>query len=132
LLPPPRWASVPLVRAPALALVAAAALTLGLAAPTTARAQEPAPAAAPAPPAAGAPLPPAQMVERKMRPRERLSQRPSGFWLSNRPAQGGAYRYGKLLVGVVLVIVTGIGMLLAIRKYAGPSARPTTWPTHRT
>jgi hypothetical protein len=122
------------VRAPALALVAAAALTLGLAAPTTARAQAPAPAAAPTPsePAAGAPLPPAQMVERKMRPRERLSQRPSGFWLSNRPAQGGAYRYGKLLLGVGLVILTGIGMLLAIRRFAGPSARPTTWPTHRT
>jgi hypothetical protein len=121
------------VRAPALALVAA--LTLGLAAPTShAQAPAPAPAAAPAPaePTAGAPLPPAQMVERKMRPRERLSNRPSGFWLSNRPAQGGAYRYGKLIIGVILVILTGIGILLAIRKYAAPSARPTTWPTHRT
>jgi hypothetical protein len=121
------------VRAPALALVAAAALTLGLAAPTS-HAQAPAPATAPVPaePTAGAPLPPAQMVERKMRPRERLSNRPSGFWLSNRPAQGGAYRYGKLILGVILVILTGIGILLAIRKYASPSARPTTWPTHRT
>jgi hypothetical protein len=47
---------------------------------------------------------------------EILSNRPSGFWTSNRPAVGGAYRYRLLGIGVVLVIITGIGMLRLVKR----------------
>lgn len=73
----------------------------------------PSPPTAPAPPAAdpyapavppstGAPLP-APPPGSVMRRPEHLSQRPSGFWTSNRPAQGGAYRYRLLAVGVLVL-----------------------------
>jgi hypothetical protein len=47
---------------------------------------------------------------------EILSNRPSGFWTSNRPAVGGAYRYRLLGIGVVLVIITGVGMLRLVKR----------------
>jgi len=47
---------------------------------------------------------------------EILSTRPSGFWTSNRPATNGAYRWRLLGIGVVLVIVTGIGMLRLVKR----------------
>jgi len=47
---------------------------------------------------------------------EILSEKPSGFWTSNRPAVGGAYRWRLLGIGVVLVAVTGLGMLRLIRR----------------
>ncbi len=47
---------------------------------------------------------------------EILSEKPSGFWTSNRPAVGGAYRWRLLGIGVVLVAVTGYGMLRLIRR----------------
>jgi len=47
---------------------------------------------------------------------EILSNRPSGFWTSNRPATNGAYRWRLLGIGVVLVIVTGIGMLRLVKR----------------
>jgi hypothetical protein len=39
---------------------------------------------------------------------EILSDRPSGFWTSNRPAVGGAYRYRLLGIGVVIATITGV------------------------
>lgn len=47
---------------------------------------------------------------------EILSERPSGFWTSNRPAVGGAYRWRLLGLGVVIAAVTGYGMLRLIRR----------------
>ena len=47
---------------------------------------------------------------------EILTEKPSGFWTSNRPAVGGAYRWRLLGIGVVLVAVTGYGMLRLIRR----------------
>ena len=47
------------------------------------------------------------MTERKV---EVLTQRPSGFWTSNRPATGGAYRWRLLGIGVILA--TGAGLLM--------------------
>ena len=40
---------------------------------------------------------------------EVLVNRPSGFWTSNRPAVGGAYRYRLLLIGCAVAI--GMGWL---------------------
>jgi len=54
-----------------------------------------------------------QMTERKV---EVLSHRPSGFWTSNRPAVGGAYRWRLLGIGIVLASVTGYLMWRLIRK----------------
>ena len=47
---------------------------------------------------------------------EVLTERPSGFWTSNRPAVGGAYRWRLLGLGLVIAAVTGYGMLRLIRR----------------
>lgn len=47
---------------------------------------------------------------------EELTDRPSGFWTSNRPAVGGAYRYRLLLIGVVIASITGVLLVRAIRR----------------
>lgn len=47
---------------------------------------------------------------------EILYTRPSGFWTSNRPAVGGAYRWRLLGIGAVIAGLTGYGMLRLIRR----------------
>jgi hypothetical protein len=47
---------------------------------------------------------------------EILNARPSGFWTSNRPAEGGAYRWRLLGLGVVIIAATGYGMLRLVRR----------------
>jgi hypothetical protein len=47
---------------------------------------------------------------------EVLQHRPSGFWTSNRPAVGGAYRWRLLGLGVVIAAITGYGMLRLVRR----------------
>jgi hypothetical protein len=59
------------------------------------------------PPAAGAEPPTTHEI---------LSNRPSGFWTSNRPAVGGAYRWRLLGLGVVIAAITGYGMLRLVRR----------------
>jgi hypothetical protein len=53
------------------------------------------------------------MTERKV---EILQHRPSGFWTSNRPAVGGAYRWRLLGIGVVLAAGTGYFMWRLVRR----------------
>ena len=53
---------------------------------------------------------------------EILSDRPSGFWTSNRPAEGGAYRWRLLGIGVALIGVTGFAILRVIKR--AKSQRP--------
>lgn len=47
---------------------------------------------------------------------EFLTERPSGFWTSNRPAVGGAYRYRLLGLGVIITGVTAFFVVRALRK----------------
>jgi hypothetical protein len=47
---------------------------------------------------------------------EILSDRPSGFWTSNRPAEGGAYRYRLMLVGFAVLGVMGIVIWRVTKK----------------
>lgn len=47
---------------------------------------------------------------------EIIYTRPSGFWTSNRPAVGGAYRWRLLGVGVVIGAITGYGMMRLIKR----------------
>ena len=47
---------------------------------------------------------------------EIIYARPSGFWTSNRPAVGGAYRWRLLGIGVVIAALTGYGMLRLVRR----------------
>lgn len=47
---------------------------------------------------------------------EVLDQRPSGFWTSNRPAVGGAYRWRLLGIGVAICALTGALTWRLIRK----------------
>ena len=61
-------------------------------------------------------LAPASVLADPPKSHEILSQRPSGFWTSNAPAVGGAYRWRLLGLGVVIAAVTGYGMLRLIRR----------------
>lgn len=47
---------------------------------------------------------------------EILTHRPSGFWTSNRPATGGAYRWRMLGIGVVLAAGSGLLMWRLTRR----------------
>jgi len=47
---------------------------------------------------------------------EIIYTRPSGFWTSNRPAVGGAYRWRLLGIGVVILAITGYGMLRLVKR----------------
>jgi hypothetical protein len=53
---------------------------------------------------------------------EILSNRPSGFWTSNRPAVGGAYRWRLLGIGVGIAVITGYGMLRLVRRASAERA----------
>jgi hypothetical protein len=62
-------------------------------------------------------------VEDVSRPHEVLSDRPSGFWTSNRPAVGGAYKYRLLLIGVGLAALTGFFTYRLVKNTKGPAER---------
>lgn len=47
---------------------------------------------------------------------EVLTQRPSGFWTSNRPAVGGAYRWRLLGLGVVIAAITAYAVVRLIKR----------------
>lgn len=49
------------------------------------------------------------------RQREILRERPSGFWTSNRPAVGGAYKWRLLGIGVAIAGVMGFVVLRVMR-----------------
>ena len=49
---------------------------------------------------------------------EIIYNRPSGFWTSNRPAVGGAYRYRLLLIGCAIVLGMGWLTFRVVRRYA--------------
>ena len=53
---------------------------------------------------------------------EIIYTRPSGFWTSNRPAVGGAYRWRLLGLGAVIAGLTGYGMLRLIRRASAERA----------
>jgi hypothetical protein len=57
------------------------------------------------------------------RPHEILSERPSGFWTSNRPAIGGAYKYRLLAIGVVICGLTGFLTYRLVKNAKGPSRK---------
>ena len=47
---------------------------------------------------------------------EIIYNRPSGFWTSNRPAEGGAYRWRLLAIGGGIATITGCLVIVMIRK----------------
>jgi hypothetical protein len=51
---------------------------------------------------------------------EILYNRPSGFWTSNRPAEGGAYRWRLLGIGVGVAAIMGFVVVRTIRRHAPP------------
>ncbi len=54
---------------------------------------------------------------------EILSERPSGFWTSNRPAVGGAYRYRLLGIGVAIAGIMGLVMVRIVKRANADRAR---------
>jgi hypothetical protein len=87
-------------------LLVAIALACGLAIPVLA-------AADPAPPAE---IDPSLLSEHHMRQPEVLTEKPSGFWTSNRPAVGGAYRYRMMLVGIAIAAIMGTVIVVVIKR----------------
>lgn len=117
----PRWLALAII----VAGVASAAVAVAQPAPAPApapTAPTPAPAAPapPDPPPAAAPAPPADptapLPGSIMRRPEHLYARPSGFWTSNRPARGGAYRYRMLAVGVGVLGVAVFFLARLLRR----------------
>ena len=102
-------AGVP-VAGPAAAKAANAAPTAGAPVPAT----KPAPVVSGNRPYPGRTLTPPK-IPKNLEKRRRV--RPSGFWTSTRPAKGGAYRYRLLGIGVVILLITGGGMLWVVRQY---------------
>lgn len=49
---------------------------------------------------------------------EILSDRPSGFWTSNAPAIGGAYKYNLMLVGLGVLAITAFFTIRLLRRTA--------------
>lgn len=97
-----------------IALVVGLGLAAGAAAPARAAAD---------PPSDFAPnVDPSLLTERKLPGPEILHAKPSGFWTSNRPAIGGAYRYRMLLVGVGIAALMGTFMIVLIKRHARPQA----------
>ncbi|HEY1549115.1 MAG TPA: hypothetical protein VGG28_14925 [Kofleriaceae bacterium] len=47
---------------------------------------------------------------------EILYNRPSGFWTSNRPAIGGAYKYNLMLIGLGVLAITGFFTYRLLRR----------------
>lgn len=56
------------------------------------------------------------------REREVLRERPSGFWTSNRPAEGGAYRWRLLAIGGAIALAMGI-VIVRVLKRTEPRVR---------
>jgi len=59
-------------------------------------------------------------VDDVSRPHEVLSDRPSGFWTSNRPAVGGAYKWRLLELGCAIALLTGWLTYRLIRNAKAP------------
>ncbi len=57
------------------------------------------------------------------RPHEILSDRPSGFWTSNRPAVGGAYKYRLLEIGCAVALLTGWLTVRLVKNTKVPDRR---------
>jgi hypothetical protein len=66
------------------------------------------------------------------RPHEILSDRPSGFWTSNRPAVGGAYKWRLLEVGVAVCAITGFLTIRLVKKAKAPAEARVIPSTRRT
>lgn len=95
----------------ALAAIVALGLGLGLGSGISAAVAAPAP-----PPAASSEPPASEPPPPRQRQVEVLQHRPSGFWTSNRPATGGAYRWRMLGIGVVLAAGAGLLMWRLTRR----------------
>jgi hypothetical protein len=71
-------------------------------------------------------------VEDVSRPHEVLSDRPSGFWTSNRPAVGGAYKYRLLEIGCAISLLTGWLTWRLVKKTKAPPRAIVNQPSRRT
>lgn len=62
------------------------------------------------------PISPMSPKSPTLRQREQLTGRPSGFWTSTRPAEGGRYKWRLLGLGVGIAGVTGFFMVRLVRR----------------
>jgi hypothetical protein len=60
-----------------------------------------------------------------MREPQQLSNRPSGFWTSNRPAVGGAYRWRLMGVGLAVLALTMFFVLRLLIRTSRAARLPT-------
>lgn len=55
-------------------------------------------------------------VTPQKREHEILTERPSGFWTSNKKSEGGSYRWRLMGVGIAILAITAGGITLLIKK----------------
>jgi hypothetical protein len=63
---------------------------------------------------------------------EIIYNRPSGFWTSNAPAVGGAYKWRLMEVGIAVGLLTGLLLARAIKRANAERAARTVLPEART
>ncbi len=73
--------------------------------------------------------PPAENSQ--MRAPQQLTHRPSGFWTSNRPARGGAYRWRIMAVGGVVLAITMFFVLRLLIRTSRAGRLPTATAVER-
>jgi hypothetical protein len=66
-----------------------------------------------------------------MREPQQLAYRPSGFWTSNRPAVGGAYRWRMMGVGVLVLAITVFFVLRLLVRTSRAGRLPTATAVKR-
>ena len=66
-----------------------------------------------------------------MRAPQMLDSRPSGFWTSNRPARGGAYRWRIMAVAGVVLAVTVFFVLRLLIRTSRSGRLPTATAVRR-
>jgi len=90
-----------------------AIVLLGLGGPVAADAGSSAPVPTEA---ARPPKKPTELMRERQQLEEAGEGGRSGFWTSRRPAQGGAYRWRLLLIGLALIGIMGGSILLLIKR----------------
>jgi hypothetical protein len=71
------------------------------------------------------PPPPEPPEGTVMRQPEHLTARPSGFWTSNRPAVGGAYRYRIMGMGAIVLLITIFFLRRMLRRVSATRTTST-------
>lgn len=78
------------------------------------------------------PVHPTEIMRERQKIEEAGGGGRSGFWTSRQPAQGGAYRWRLLGIGLCLIIVMGLGIVFLIKRAnRANAARRDPWASKK-